>query len=229
MHSRSLTDDLRRARERLVLAREEERRRLRRDLHDGLGPALAGLMLKVDNARALVPTAPAVAESDLLTLRGDIQATVLDVRRLVEGLRPPAIDELGLGPAVTQAVDRLTGRSATVAEVAVPHPMPAVPAAVEVALYRIITEAVTNVVRHTDAATCAVTVVMADRALVATIADDGGGLRGPGSAQGGNGLSTMRERAEELGGTLEIRSGPTGTTVTATLPLPAPEPTGAGT
>jgi signal transduction histidine kinase len=70
---------------------------------------------------------------------------------------------------------------------------------------------------------------MADRALVATIADDGGGLRGPGSAQGGNGLSTMRERAEELGGTLEIRSGPTGTTVTATLPLPAPEPTGAGT
>jgi signal transduction histidine kinase len=219
MHARALTTDLRRARERLVLAREEERRRLRRDLHDGLGPALAGLMLKVDNARALVPTDPGTAERDLLVLRDDIQGTVVDVRRLVEGLRPPAIDELGLGPALTQAISRLAGPTGTAVEVRVAEPLPPVPAAVEVAAYRIVSEAVTNVLRHSAAATCLVTLAVRDGWLVATVADDGTGLPPvPGTA--GNGLATMRERAEELGGTLRVEGGD-GTTVTATLPLPA--------
>jgi signal transduction histidine kinase len=219
MHARALTADLQRARERLVLAREEERRRLRRDLHDGLGPALAGLALKVDNTRALLPDDPASAGQDLRVLRDDIQATVVDVRRLVEGLRPPALDELGLGPAVTQAVSRLGGRAGAGITVTVADTLPPVPAAVEVAAYRIVSEAVTNAVRHADAATCSVTLAVADATLVATICDDGRGLPARASSTG-NGLATMRERAEELGGTLEIRTAPTGTTVIATLPLP---------
>ncbi len=239
LHARALTEDVRRARERLVLAREEERRRLRRDLHDGLGPALAGLMLKVENAWALVPTEPEAAVEDLHAIRDDIQAAVADVRRLVEGLRPPAVDDLGLGPAVRQAVLGLTTPAGIGADVDVADPLPDVPAAVEVALYRIISEAVTNVVRRSGAASCRVAILVRDHAIVAEVSDDGGGfsavepgaphgegrLRGDGTARrdgrvGGYGLISMRERAEELGGSLAIRSDSSGTTITAMLPLP---------
>jgi signal transduction histidine kinase len=239
LHARALTEDVRRARERLVLAREEERRRLRRDLHDGLGPALAGLMLKVENAWALVPTEPEAAVEDLHAIRDDIQAAVADVRRLVEGLRPPAVDDLGLGPAVRQAVLGLATPAGIGADVDVADPLPDVPAAVEVALYRIISEAVTNVVRRSGAASCRVAILVRDAAIVAEVSDDGGGfsaaetggphsdgrLPGDGAVRcagpaGGYGLISMRERAEELGGSLAIRSNSSGTTITATLPLP---------
>ena len=237
LHARALTEDVRRARERLVLAREDERRRLRRDLHDGLGPALAGLMLKVENARALVPTEPGAAVEDLHAIRDDIKVAVADVRRLVEGLRPPAIDDLGLGPAVRQAVLGLATAAGIGADVDVADPLPDVPAAVEVALYRIISEAVTNVVRRSGAASCRVAILVRDRTIVAEVSDDGGGFSAPGGPRGdgrargggqagrdahasGHGLISMRERAEELGGSLAIRSDGSGTTITATLPLP---------
>jgi signal transduction histidine kinase len=215
MHARALTVDLRAARERLVLAREEERRRLRRDLHDGLGPALAGLMLKVDNARALIADQPRTAERDLETLQRDIAATVLDVRRLVEGLRPPAIDELGLSAAVTQAVSRLAAGSPITVSCA--EPLPEVPAAVEVALYRIVSEAVVNAVRHAGGVACAVSIGVDGGHLVATVSDAGPGIPDQ-RRSSGHGLATMRERAEELGGTLTVTTGPTGTTVVAALP-----------
>jgi len=99
LHARLLREDLQRARERLVLAREEERRRLRRDLHDGIGPALAGLTLKTETARALLPPGSDSASRQLHDLSEEIRRTVVDVRRLVEGLRPPALDELGLAGA----------------------------------------------------------------------------------------------------------------------------------
>jgi signal transduction histidine kinase len=110
LHDHRLTQDLQRALERVVLAREEERRRLRRDLHDGLGPALAGHLLRLDViGRELDRDSHA---ADLVrALREELRATVLDVRRVVEGLRPPALDELGLSGAVEQAVQRLTGGS----------------------------------------------------------------------------------------------------------------------
>jgi signal transduction histidine kinase len=234
MHARALTVDLRTARERLVLAREEERRRLRRDLHDGLGAALAGLMLKVENARALMRDDPDAAERDLAAVRQDIASTVGDVRTLVEGLRPPAIDELGLPAALTQAVRRLaTHRSAQVS-IDCPESLGDVPAAVEVAIYRIVGEAVTNAIKHADAAACRVTIARRAGFLTAEVADTGPGLAGPTDADrdsvGGNGLATMRERAEELGGTLTLSSGPTGVSVRASLPVPGdgskPEPGG---
>ncbi len=238
LHAHALTADLVRARERLVLAREEERRRLRRDLHDGLGPALAGLMLKADTAHALVHADPDAAADRLVGLRTDLQNTVLDVRRLVEGLRPPALDELGLGPAIRQAVQRLGSAGPDTAgdrrvpefRIDIAEPLPPVPAAVEVALYRIITEAVTNTVRHARASHCTVSVTPVGAALVARIADDGpaadtGKVNGASHSTGaGHGMATMRERAEELGGTLRIeRSG--GTAIIATLPVP-PRPDG---
>jgi signal transduction histidine kinase len=216
LHARALTDDLRRARERLVRAREEERRRLRRDLHDDLGPALAGMMLKVDTALARVEPDPKAAQQDLIVLRSDIQATVGDIRRLVEGLRPPAIDELGLAAALTQAVNRLLVGAALKAEIAV-QPLAGLPAAVEVAAYRIVTEAVTNVVRHADAHCCAVAVSEVDGNVVVRVCDDGNGLKSPEHGHG-HGMDTMRERAEELGGTLSIVDG-NGVTVTAVLPV----------
>ena len=210
-----------------MLAREEERRRIRRDLHDGLGPALAGLMLKVENATALVPAEPQAAIEDLHVLRDDIKSAVADVRRLVEGLRPPALDDLGLGPAVTQAVSSLAMPAGIRIDVTVPEPLPEVPAAVEVAIYRIISEAVTNVVRHAGATSCRVAVGLRDHVVVADVSDDGCGfpVAEPGRTSasawaGGHGLTSMRERAEELGGSLQIRTGRGGTTVTATLPLP---------
>jgi signal transduction histidine kinase len=89
LHARLLREDLQRAREHLVLAREEERRRLRRDLHDGIGPALAGLTLKTETARALLPPGTDGASRQLRDLSEEIRRTVVDVRRLVEGLRPP--------------------------------------------------------------------------------------------------------------------------------------------
>jgi signal transduction histidine kinase len=220
LHARGLTEDVRRARERLVLAREEERRRLRRDLHDGLGPALAGLMLKVENAGALVPAEPGEAVENLHAIRDDIKAAVADVRRLVEGLRPPAVDDLGLGGAVRQAVLGLATAAGIAAEVDVADPLPDVPAAVEVALYRIVSEAVTNVARHSGATACRAAILVRDRTIVAEVSDNGSGFSAPDGRPGGHGLISMRDRAEELGGSLAIRSGGSGTTITATLPLP---------
>ena len=154
LHARLLREDLQRARERLVLAREEERRRLRRDLHDGIGPALAGLTLKTETARALLPPGTDGASRQLHNLSEEIRRTVVDVRRLVEGLRPPALDELGLAGACTQAVERLTAGADLAVSVHASDDLPALPAAVEVAAYRIVVEAVTNTVRHARARRC---------------------------------------------------------------------------
>jgi signal transduction histidine kinase len=216
LHARLLREDLQRARERLVLAREEERRRLRRDLHDGIGPALAGLTLKTETARALLPPGSDGASHQLRDLSEEIRRTVVDVRRLVEGLRPPALDELGLAGACTQAVERLTAGSGLAARVDACDDLPALPAAVEVAAYRIVVEAVTNTVRHAQARHCRVSMTRTPAGLAVEITDDGTGLYGSGDH--GHGLAIMRERAEEIGGTVTVRDGSPGVTVQACLP-----------
>ena len=216
LHARLLREDLQRARERLVLAREEERRRLRRDLHDGIGPALAGLTLKTETARALLPPGTDGASRQLHDLGEEIRQTVVDVRRLVEGLRPPALDELGLAGACVQAVERLTAGSGVTASVRVRDDLPALPAAVEVAAYRIVVEAVTNTVRHARARHCEVSVDCAPAGLAIAVADDGAGLRPP--DHHGHGLAIMRERAEELGGAVTVAEAAPGVRVEARLP-----------
>jgi signal transduction histidine kinase len=219
LHAHRLTTDLQRAREGLVLAREEERRRLRRDLHDGLGPALAGHLLRLDViARQLAPDAP--VRSEVRALSEDLRSTVLEVRRVVEGLRPPALDELGLSGALRHTVQRLTTGSDLAVELSVDD-LPSLPAAVEVAACRIVAEAVTNVVRHASAGSCTVALESDGPLLRITVSDDGCGIRPGPAPSAGHGLQTMTERAEELRGRLRV--DPTGgTTVRAELPLPPP-------
>jgi len=224
VHAAALLDSVRDAQHRLVLAREEERRRLRRDLHDGLGPQLAGLTLRVDTLRNKLSGAEVDPDAELVNLRSEIQSTVVDVRRIVEGLRPPALDELGLAGAVAQLVERTVGHLDAGLELG---PLPGVPAAVEVALYRIAQEALANVVKHSGARRVRVRLRSEGPVVTAEIDDDGSGAAAP--RRGGVGLGSMRERAEQIGGTLEVVSRPgTGTTVRVRLPLgvsnaPAPE------
>ena len=217
-----LTRELQASRERLVLSREEERRRLRRDLHDGLGPALAGLTLRVDTARNTVGGDPAVDRA-LIELRDDVQEAVADVRRVVEDLRPAALDDLGLVGAV-DALARRLGAGPLRVTVATEGPLPSLPAATEVAAYRIAQEAVTNAVRHAgpQAATVRVCLgTLAGRLLTVVVEDDGCGRGQASTAPArGNGLGTMREWAEELGGALTVDDRPEGgTVVRARLPL----------
>jgi signal transduction histidine kinase len=226
LHARALVTQLGAARERLVLAREEERRRLRRDLHDGVGPALAGLILRVDTITNLTPSDVADQRRRLQALREDIQVTMGDVRRVVEGLRPPALDELGLGGALRETAGRLAVAAGVRLSVVVPQPLRELPAAVEVSAYRIATEAVTNVVRHARAQTCTVTLDQAADRLEVAVVDDGIGPVPANpvpphtvSRPPGNGLATMRERAREIGGSLRIESASPGTRVVAILPV----------
>ncbi|MDP9358222.1 MAG: sensor histidine kinase [Chloroflexota bacterium] len=213
-----LTADLQRSRERLVNAREEERRRLRRDLHDGLGPQLATFTLKLDAARNLLAREPQAADAILIGLKVQTQTAISDIRRLVYDLRPPALDELGLVPAIREQATSFSQHGLGVS-VEAPEELPPLPAAVEVAAYRIVQEALTNVVRHATAHACHVTIALGEK-LELEITDDGIGL--PEDRRTGVGLSSMRERAAELGGTLAVkRREPTGgTQVLACLPLP---------
>lgn len=229
-YSARLQAELQHSRERIVTAREEERRRLRRDLHDGLGPTLAGQTLQLDAALDLISSADmtpshiADAQRLLNELKAQTQATVGDIRRLVYELRPPALDELGLVGALRAHFDqaRFASRGVRIKINAPESGLPLLSAAVEVAAYRIALEAVTNVVRHANATECAVQFDLADqegkRMLRVQVQDNGRGLS-PGETQG-VGLSSMRERAEELGGTCQVESVPgQGTRVIATLPL----------
>ncbi|MFB9720284.1 sensor histidine kinase [Planobispora longispora] len=212
----ALTEELQRSREQLVTGIAEERRRLRRDLHDGLGPLLAGAALKIEAARNLAGRDLPAANAALDDVRGDLSAMLADVRRLVHGLRPPALDQFGLAGAVERQAAGFAGGSLEVA-VHIEGGLPGLPAAVEVAAYRIIAEALANVSRHARATTCAVRLAAVRGALEAEVTDDGRGLP-PGSLSG-VGLVAMRERAEELGGRCTVAARPDGgTRVHAVIP-----------
>jgi signal transduction histidine kinase len=213
-----LTAELQRSREHLVSAREEERRRIRRDLHDGLGPTLAALGLKLETARNRLADDPR-ADGLLSELAERTQAAVGDVRRLVYALRPPSLDELGLVGALRQLADSLEGEHLNGLHVSVDAAdLPPLPAAVEVAVYRIVQEALTNVARHAHAGTALVRLHTHDLVLSIAIEDDGSGL--PRQYRAGVGLASMRERAAELGGVCSVsaRDGG-GTSVVATIPM----------
>ena len=214
-----LAGELQASRERLVTAREEERRRMRRDLHDGLGPALSGVVFRLESARLLVERDPATAIKQITLTSAEVQAVVADVRRLVHDLRPPALDDLGLVGALDQLAAGLA-RGGPAIEVG-SEGVGALPAAVEVAVYRIVAEALTNVVRHANATHARVALSRAEDGLTVEVLDDGAGM--PAETTAGVGLHSMRERAAELGGRVEL-SCPAdgGTLVRACLPvLPA--------
>lgn len=156
VYAAQLTTRLQHSREQLVLTREEERRRLQRDLHDGLGPQLAGLSLKLDAARNLVQRDPDAADQLLSELKAQTQTAITDIRRLVYDLRPPALDQLGLVSALKEYAASHNGNGRLQITIDAPPLMPPLPAAVEVAAYRIATEAMTNVIRHAAAHHCIV-------------------------------------------------------------------------
>jgi signal transduction histidine kinase len=208
LRAEALTADLRDARQELVTAREEERRRLRRDLHDGIGPMLTGLGLNLDAARA-DPDRAGEYLSNAKEASGEV---IRSLREVVYALRPPSLDDLGFPGALRLQVGRVAGHLDVT--VSVPAALP-LPAAVEVAALRTAVEAVNNVVRHARATTVRVT-VESTADLVVTVVDDGDS-----SAWGapGVGLASMRERADELGGTLEAGPTSAGGRVRATFPL----------
>ncbi len=212
--------ELKRSRQEIVTAREEERRRLRRDLHDGLGPSLATLAMRLESAEDLIATDPTQATEAVAGLADLARDEITEVRRLVEGLRPAALDQLGLVSALRQRAAQhevTAGDEAVVWTVAAEDDVEPLPAAVEVAAYRIALEAVTNAVRHSGARACTVTLTREGDILLLRVRDDGRGL-----AEGrpaGVGLGSMRERAEELGGTFAVVSDARGTLVTVRLPL----------
>jgi signal transduction histidine kinase len=210
--TRRLAVDLQYTRSQLVVAREEERRRIRRDLHDSLGPALSGQSLTIDTARALLDSDPAATDRLLRDLKSQTQETLAEVRRLARQLRPPVLDELGLATALRDVPARYP-----IVSVDIPD-LPTLPAAVEVAAYRITHEALTNVVRHARAHHARLSLSVEDGTLVLEVADDGCGIAP--DVPAGVGTSSMRERAEELGGTLRITGGDGGgTRLVARLPL----------
>ena len=225
MHAVRLATDLQESRRRMVTAKEEERRRLRRDLHDGLGPQLAALTLKVDGAALQLDRRPERAAQLLTEVRSGLAGTIDEIRQLVYDLRPPALDELGLLGALRDFVGRLdtAGGARTAFTLHAPDDWPALPAAVEVAAYRIATEAVTNVVRHADAEHCTLRLQPAGDRLCLEVVDDGRGL--PLEPRPGVGTRSITERATELGGTASVRPAENGhgTVVRAELPLAAPE------
>jgi len=229
-----LAEELRRSNLSVVLAREEERRRLRRDLHDGIGPALTGISLglrttvrRVGRADpALRPTAQLLEQ-----LSDEVDAVVGELRRIVRDLRPTALDQLGLMEAVTQFTRKFDDDLEM--HVALPEEPVALPAAVEVATYRIVTAAVTNVVRHAGATRCWLSIT-AEGVVGIDVVDDGVGTDGLSPA--GVGLMAMRELAAELGGHVELRPiEPHGTHLHVELPVvsegagwaTAPEPVSA--
>jgi two-component system, NarL family, sensor kinase len=218
LHAVLLSQELQRARERLVAAREEERRRLRRDLHDGLGPTLTAVTLKADAARSLLETAPDRADALLAELRADAKQAIGDLRRVIYDLRPAALDELGLLGALGEQVDRFARQGLSIS-LHTPPALPVLPAAVEVAAYRIITEALTNIARHAQAHQVTVTVAI-DGDLCLGVHDDGTASTGNGDGwRPSTGLQSMAERAAEVGGTLQAGPTPTGGRVRVSLPL----------
>lgn len=221
-----LTQDLQRSRERLVTTREEERRRLRRDLHDGLGPVLAAMSFKLDAIHNLADRDPGAVQRMAAELKAQMQEALADIRRIAYDLRPPALDELGLVGALKAHItshNQLQGLQITLEA---PENPPPLPAAVEVAAYRIALEAMNNVSRHAGAHHCYVRLSLPDD-LCLEILDDGRGL--PGAVRAGVGLISMRERAEELGGRCTAEALPQGGTgITARLPLVSAFATAAG-
>ena len=217
----ALTADLKRSRERTVSSVQEERRRIHRDLHDGLGPTLAAIALGLDRARRQVGADETETKQALIDLRAQTLEAIDSVRQLSYDLRPAVLDQFGLVGALREQTERLNSvePGSTRFQFESPDSVDSLPAAVEVAVYRIASEAITNVVRHANAGQCRVRLTM-NGALELEVRDDGRGL--PKLYRAGIGLASMRERAAEVGGKLEVARGvPHGTLVLASFPLTA--------
>lgn len=219
MHAARLSTQLQASRRRVVAALEEERRRMRRDLHDGLGPTLTGIAYSADAARNLLPPGSEPAATELRALRADAAEAIAEIRRIVYGMRPKALDELGLIGALEQRLSRLRaadGGTMSV-EMVAPPVLPELAAAVEVVAYRVVMEAVTNVARHAGVPAARVELALNGSAVMTIAVENEGGSAT--AWEPGLGLSSMRERVEQIGGVLEVDTDPRRSRIRAQLPL----------
>jgi two-component system NarL family sensor kinase len=219
VHATTLLEQLQLSRERLVVAREEERRRLRRELHDGLGPLLTGVALSADTAANLAGGAPDSAlQTKLAAVRSDTRSAIQEIRRIVDNLGSPALDALGLVEALRIRADQVNQRSdgAPLRTVLEAGQLPPLPPAVEQAAYRIATEALTNVVRHSRASSVVVRLGADEAGLHCEVLDDGGRTT---AWRPGVGIAGMRERVAQLGGSSQVGPGPRGGEVRVCLPM----------
>ena len=217
VHTAAVTAELARTHQQLLTAVAAERRRMHRDLHDGLGPTMASLFQHIDAARSLVKNRPQSAVP-LLDAAADQSRTALaDLRRLVHDLHPPDLAELGLSTAIERTCRLLNPRPGDLSIQVHADDLPPLSDAVKVAAYRIVGEAITNVIKHA-AATRVVVAIKAseDDALTVRIDDDGVGM--PEEPRDGVGIRSMRERAASLGGRLDVTCD-AGTSVVAVLPM----------
>jgi signal transduction histidine kinase len=209
-----LGEDLRRSRDELLSAREEERRRVGADLHDGIGPQLASVAMRLEATRDLLHTDPARASQRLLEAQGAVERTIVDVRQTAHALRPPVLHTLGLAGALRA---QTTAASAVRVDVEIDPGLPTLSAAVEVAAYFIALEALRNAQAHASATRCVLALRRDGDGVRLTVTDNGRGMSA--NRRTGLGLTSMTERARELGGDLDVTSHPgSGTTVTAALP-----------
>ncbi|MEM7738141.1 MAG: histidine kinase [Deinococcota bacterium] len=218
-HNYKLSQALQASREQLVIGREEERRRIRRDLHDGLGPTLASTALQLETVQDLIYSKPDESVTVLKTIEEKMTATLAEVRSLVHDLYPTAIDQLGLQEALRTELSSFEHDDLSIG-FNVTGNLENLPAATEVASYRIIMEAVHNIVKHAKASQAEIRMKSQSMNLHIHICDDGVGLAAP--TADGLGLQSIRERAEELGGSVEFVDGQRGgTCVLVSLPARA--------
>jgi signal transduction histidine kinase len=219
VRSRRLTEDLARERERVVAATLAERQRLRQDLHDGLGPSLSGIALGLEAADKALGRDPEAARELMTRTRDEAEGAVREIRRVLDGLRPSALDRHGLADAVRETASGLgLGHPGGPAFALQVEDLPPLAAPIEEAAFRIVAESLTNVVRHSHARTCSVRLTRSNGHLCVAIEDDGGGIQAP--RDDGVGLESMRKRASEIGGRVSVEcTHPHGTVITAMLPL----------
>ncbi|WP_232243217.1 sensor histidine kinase [Paenibacillus sp. GSMTC-2017] len=219
IHSVKLAEDLRKSRENLITAREEERRRLRRDLHDGLGSSLASMILRLDEAihQYSLLGQPNNSKQVMEAVRLQLKESITDIRRLVYSLRPPTLDEFGLVFSLQELILQYQNPALQIIMEGAERDLE-VSAAVEVAVFRIVQEALTNVIHHANASTCRIILRLEDHFFHIQITDNGNGM--PLHVKPGVGVCSMRERAEELGGSFHLISAPDkGTDIQVHLPV----------
>ena len=196
---------------RVTLAHEEERRRLSRELHDGLGPSLAAIGNRIRACRNVVRSDPQEAERELEEITKSLKGHVQEIRELIYDLRPLALDQLGLMGAISQQAERLGQETGAQVSVGGPEDVDLNPF-VEVTVFRVVQECLTNVQKHADASQVDVRLQVIDTGLEVRVKDNGRGFDparvAVGTVEKGIGLVSMQERAELLGGSLSVQSSP---------------------
>jgi two-component system, NarL family, sensor histidine kinase UhpB len=200
---------------RSLIAQEDERRRVAQELHDEVGQTLTAIVLQLERLRR---RAPDELQTGLTEAREGARTSLEDVRRIAQRLRPEALEDLGLGPALETLCDRLSDHSGIAISAEIHRDVGGITPEMELVVYRVAQEAMTNALRHAHASNVQVQLRRRDGRLMLSVLDDGVGLTG---REAGSGIQGMRERALLVGGRVQVRGLAGGTEVRLELPLEA--------